>query len=380
MVEPGDLDSPKKPNAATIAFTPALLALYLPVYFLLDEGATARQLLYLFPAFLIIEVIATKKVGLNLSHLLYFALFLSFWGVRAAVTGEFQPKEALFIGLSLLVFVLRFQVSKIFPLLLLSGAATYVSVSLATSSAPFFGQSLASSRTAAETSFGLIVPLLSLYFFHNKRSLLFVFSTLLVILMFKRISFLGLALALLVHFVAQQPGGKHLSVIASTTIVLIALGVALNSVPVYTSLSDASIWWTGNYIGPDELSSGRYNAILHFDYIRLQNFAIFPGLFGAGAGYSTDLIGEISRQQMKNFPLLHNDFLRIAVDYGYVGLALIVVALLKSLTYDGLARAFGVFTATVFVSDNVATYLSYWLCVAFLIYTEEQSYPLKESY
>lgn len=365
-------------NVLLAQVTLAFCCLYFPVYFGLGP-TPMRSVIYITPLLLLAEGLYFQQAYARKPLLLMATLYLCTYMVYAVATPETGVKEGLFLFLSLLFATVVFRTPRWFPWgVTLSGALIVIMLMMTGDGTVLSGLSLEGSQTASESSFGLAIALVTIWAYYKKQNTLCIVSFLIVFLMFKRISILALMLTFAFDYARWGPLSNKISdkmvTVLRYVFLLFCIFMGLNSVGAldwFVEFLDARY---GLIISADSLSSGRHFATGIF-VIKLwseTNFWTF--IFGQGPGYSTYTLATTTEIMDKHFPLLHNDFLRMFSDYGVLGLVTAVVAGVKSLNGNRLLSAFSVYTLVLFLTDNVLTYLYYWIVFIALIKIE----PSKE--
>ncbi|WP_145996767.1 hypothetical protein [Monaibacterium marinum] len=294
--------------------------------------------------------------------------------------GFIAIKEFIFISASLLMFTIHFKTHKITAILLVISTGIVALPGLSSLAALDTSAVFRSGSIVSESSFGLVAPLVGILFYTQRRYALFAVTLLISLLLFKRIA-IGAVIVVILFDMAFHMGGRNL--IAKSGIYRLCTGLllggalvfCLNSVVAYEMVSIILQKYLDVFVPPNEISSGRYFATLYFSDTISQQSSIITFLMGHGPGKSTFTLATLPELAETNFPLLHNDFLRISVDYGAVGVLLVVYALWRSLQGGRLVALTALYTVFMFMTDNVATYLLYWLALAFVLRCESVAQP-----
>lgn len=361
------LESHSRQNTLTISSM--IFASFIPLYFHIDEGSAVRLFLYVVPFMFFFEALTITGPRLKKIPAFLLLVFALSHYVRAA-SGFTEFKEFIFILLSFFVAVLSFRVPDKFIIAILMAGVATVLITIITSNTGEFGMLIMSSKGFAESSLGLIIPLVAILFFMQRRWFLFLVGFFITFLMFKRIALGAMVVVLLFDHLSLFT--KHVIIVRALKwgLFAIALIVSLNSTMVFVWLSNLVSRQLDITVSADALSSGRYNATIIFLQKISHNRTWLNWFFGFGSGYSTSLLQTSHELVGKNFQLLHNDFLRILVDYGVLGLSAIVAGFLKAINGNRVVSAFAIYSVFIFVTDNVATYLVYWICLVLLLRTD----------
>lgn len=356
-----------EPSTRFLTITPVYAAVSLAIYFTVPEGSILRYLIYLVPLLMVAELGRGGSITILRSTEtawgvvgIYLACGLMIGGVDI-----YGLKEAIFILASISLFCLPYRVRHSFQIMLLVAAILNVAFVGWTNSfnVPLF--SLEYAQSPAETSFGLILPLVAIAFVLRRKYLWFFLSFAVALLMYKRVALLSLFLALGFGFWLSMLKGPLRGAIAAF-VVSACVAIGLNAAWVYEVTSQFAQSQFGVFVAPDNLSSGRHFAMEAFSRLVFDQADLVQHIFGGGPGHSTALLAQLPEFRSKNFPLLHNDWLRILVDYGWVGVGCVMVVFWRALCGSRLAVMIAIFTALLFITDNVATYLSYWIVVALI--------------
>ena len=355
---------------STLTISSLVFAAFIPLYFNIGEGSAVRLFLYVVPMMFMFESLLISGLRLKKTLALLLLVFALLYFTRA-VTGSFTEfKEFTFILLSLFVAALPFRIPDKFIVAVLMAGAASVLITALTSNTGELGSLIMSSQGFAESSLGLIIPLVTILFFMQKRWFLFLAGIVITFLMFKRIALGAMIVVLLFDYLSLFTKHVVLARALKWGLFVFALFISLNSVMIFDWLSDQVSRQLNFTVSANALSSGRYNATTIFLQKIDQDRTWFNWIFGFGSGYSTSLLETSLELDGKNFLLLHNDFLRILVDYGVLGLGVVVIGYLKALNGSRVVSAFAVYSVFIFVTDNVATYLIYWIVLILLLRTD----------
>lgn len=346
-----------------------LFCILMPVYFTVGEQHWSRQAVYIIPIMLALGSVARGKFRVSLIPLIFIFLHAVAYGVLAFSGEDVSRNEFIFVSLSLLAFAFPFVTPFSFPKMLLLAGAAYVCISLVFGEAGSI-QFVAGGKGAFETSFGLSLPLLMIVFYVQKKRVLLIITSVICLLMFKRIAILAVITCISIDFLIRLLPGVRLQrtfwVVSASTVLILAVAFALQSPYAFEILSDVLASY-GTYLSPNNISSGRYNATLSFYNAAYSERSVAEWLVGDGSGASSTYVRRLPEFD-GSFQLLHNDFLRVLTDYGLFGLgATLCVMFLALKSRDRIVALSALYTVLLFMTDNVATYLYYWLTLAFLL-------------
>lgn len=354
-----------------------ILGFYI-IYFGFSDSNPLRQVIYSLPILMAFEMFIRRKLLLNIKALYLFLAYVSLWGSTSILIGGEGVKEVAFAANSLLVASLFFVTPLWFaPYLILIGLLTIIlRVVLDSASFGAVVSIIGSAKVGTETSLGLIVPLAVIVTFARGRMMWTLLGLLVTALMFKRIAIVAVVLVLLLDFLQftvfrNSRFGRGVVMATRLGLLIAALLMGLLPRQFYELLSEYAFMITGNYFSPDNLSSGRYNAMSIFiDNLRSTSTDI-NWIFGHGGGFSTSFLNASNYFLGKNYPLLHNDILRLFSDYGLIGLGLGIALFVKMIFGNRIQTAFSTYTILLFVTDNVMTYFVYWLVFIALLRSPE---------
>lgn len=136
-------------------------------------------------------------------------------------------------------------------------------------------------------------------------------------------------------------------------IVLVTIGgVAANFVRIVEFAFDNVPQLSGYYI--EEFMAGRY--VLSDSLLRIfEDKNWIEVAFGSGPGASDAIVVDMNI----GISLTHNDWLKILVDYGYVGLAAFLFIYYRIFGANIWTMALGVMNAIIMMTDNVLIYIFY---------------------
>ena len=356
----------------TIFITVLVFSIYFPAYFLIDDSNPARYFMYIVPLLALSEHFIRNRAAIYRSAWMLLGVFSVIYGFGVIQNGLFGLKEYLFVFLSIFTFAIPFRTQSLSPSIIL-----FCGFSLAIGRILFYGSAspsislFASSRGVAESSFGLVMPLLAIVFYLKRRWIGFLLAILVAWMMFKRIALAGLALALALDYVLMlcRPGcsTERLALIIRLILLICAVAISLNSLQFYEWVSSAIYSLFEIRFSPNQISSGRYYSTSVFLDFWREDLNLLAIIFGKGPGFSTKFLQTSPILIQNHFPLLHNDFLRILVDYGAIGLLGVCIGFVWAFKAGRTAAAFATYTLVLFMTDNAATYLVYWISCFFLI-------------
>lgn len=366
------------PQPRTNAGVPTLLigpAAYLGmafIYFSVSASSPLRDPLYLLPWLIMAELLVRGRMTFR-PFVLAVGLVLLAWLATSALQNpnEFAMRETLFVVSSILVTLPRYRVPRAFPrLLVVASAAVCAVIFMGGASRNELGYVSEFTRGIAESEFGLIVPVASLLLYLRRDWMWLAASVVISYAMYKRIALAALAVAILVDLVARLATGRIHPLIARTlaaAFVATSCLISLNSVAFFEFAASAWSAIVGYAVDPNELTSGRYNATQVFWREVLGGTDAMQWIFGHGIGTSTHAFAVLGNLRLHNFPLLHNDWLRVLTDLGLVGVTSMSAGLLWAFSRGGLVLLIAIYSTILLMTDNIAGYFIYWAGVVMIV-------------
>ncbi|MDG2045268.1 MAG: hypothetical protein P8J78_11725, partial [Maricaulis sp.] len=309
---------------------------FLPIYYILPSDNSIRDIIYLFPLLIVAECLRREGVKIRRAGVVWILAYAGFGIIMLTQLNfaEIALKEYVFILLSISPFVLKFAVSRRFAKYLVVVGLVNVVIILTSTDATGLDLSVGSSSGRAESSFGLIVPIVFFALYIQKRWMWSLVAIVICFLMFKRVAIIAMILAVGFDLVligqARNAFKQMLKPIAGVTLLAFTMLVSLNSVVFYET---ASIFLLDSFdlrISPNALSSGRYYTVAVFTHRVLDDVSWVQIVFGHGPGASSYYLSNMTALGEGQFSLLHNDWLRIFTDYGLIGISVVSVAFYKA--------------------------------------------------
>lgn len=337
------------------------------------DGSAVRYLVYLCPALLLIEAVLRKARfpwGPTLALLSFFGFAIA--TILSGTPSSFFARDFLTVLLIVAPFLARYKVdSRVAPALLVSAAICGIDAfQKGGGQLGELGISLGQSRAVLETTFGLLTPLLALYFYHRGRNSLALVSIVLSILMFKRIAILAITISFLASIAYYWAKGSSSRVlitgVVAATVILICIGsVFINSI--YEFIHPYFVELTGEYSSINNFTSGRHEIYNYLWKSRLDYQSLGQWIFGNGIGTTADMMNESAVTSFAHVSLLHNDWLRILIDYGVIGIVIVLSSVLIVGSRSPFALGAALYTAILFATDNVSMYVFYWTFLFILL-------------
>jgi hypothetical protein len=218
-----------------------------------------------------------------------------------------------------------------------------------------FGTGIFGSHGILESTLGFPLGVLLLYFLRTRRWLRALIAAILLLMTFKRITFMGVLLA--VAFDTGLARARSLEMrrfLASIVVVALSLAAIFST----QLFQDAANSLALDDSSADSVSVGRYDIAImlwgQFDAGQPLNWVLG---FGPGAA---------DAQVASNFILInpHNDWLKILFDYGVAGFVAIHLVLFLILARHRLGLMIYVYSATLMMTDNIFIYMFYQLFVS----------------
>ena len=337
-------------------------------------GAVGSLLLYGFISVIGIFSICKLKLNFNNTYLKFVVSYLALVALGLIINGFDKAfsewsKEAVFIILPFIVFInkpkLKESLVEVVAIGILSAyyLTTLILVIQGKRTLGFFlsYESLLKGDTIGFTFHTIVFtfPLFLIYFYQAKRIGFFISFFISLILANLRIATFGFLLAFLcMVFLKSFLEKKKVRQGIVLFIFCITLFIALNFdtfIDVFLPLIFTS--------DSNKFTSGRYNFFKLAKDEVLSRMSFLQILFGNGCAYST----EFSMFNFKGIQLLHNDYLKIFIDYGLSGFFLFGYLLYQLSSYSYLCSVLVVYQLTLFMSDNTLIYTPYVLCFLFFI-------------
>jgi hypothetical protein len=231
-----------------------------------------------------------------------------------------------------------------------------------------------SARSVTEYDIGLFFGLFFLYFLYQKQYGWLAFSTFILLLVAKRVVYLGvIPAAFWLGWVSVFPAfrSRNWSI---GVLVLVYLGLTLLSF----FIVDGMTWYFHTYKGGnqriDYMLNGRAYS-LNFIIFKIMDSDLFRFVFGHGPG-QLDVQISLFRpvHWSKYFPdptNPHNDFLKIFYDYGLLGYLAFGYFLIRLYWKRVLGVMFLLFTFFLFFLDNPLIHIYFNLIALVLLHTRE---------
>lgn len=193
---------------------------------------------------------------------------------------------------------------------------------------------------------GFVLPICFLFAFTNKNLPLMAVSGLLSLFAMKRIAIIALAAVLVISLVRLSATPR--AVITLTLGILLFLGSHYLDLiieflqAVYPELKEFRDIFSGR--GP-LVATVRDAAYSQSGWVSI--------LFGNGPGFASQLAVELLSEELKH---IHNDYIRIFLDYGLVGSVFWLVILTKLAMSSRLGFCLAIYQMIVFSTDNTFVY------------------------
>lgn len=359
----------------TIIFAPLVFCAFLALYVTLPVGHPGRWAIYTTPALVVFELLARKALSFDPKTIALLCLYGVYGAALSLSLGtddfSFAIRDMIFISLPIFLASVRFEVHWNFPYAFLIAVFAGIVILISRSEAPLFAVSLDTSRSAAEASVGLAIPLVALLALYRGKWSAALLAVLAMTLMYKRIALGGFlfASALYACFALLRAG--RFPVLAGTVLIALLFAVGLNTHWVFHWISDI-VRDMGIFVSPNQLSAGRYAMELNFRAAILDQYNAWQFVFGGGPGSSTRFFDFYAQYIDSAFPLMHNDYLRIVSEYGVFGAAIAMFLMFGAVASGPLAGLLILYIVICFLTDNVLTYSFYWFVLVFCLRTQDR--------
>jgi len=209
---------------------------------------------------------------------------------------------------------------------------------------------------------GLIGPLYLAFFTAVGARFEAVIAGIMTLLGGKRIGLFSAIVALVVFYViAYHPAFRSRHRIAViVALALTGFSVLAINLPVIAPVLLKAI---GSTVHVEEFMSGRFhigNGLLNL----VNEQTLVQTVFGSGAGTADQATAILTDGRDE---LAHNDWLKIRIDYGLVGLVGFVVFLSALFAHSALGAAFAMIVGIQMMSDNVLIYVFYHFPIAIML-------------
>jgi hypothetical protein len=216
-----------------------------------------------------------------------------------------------------------------------------------------------------ESALAFPIGAVTLYFLHTGRWGRALMAFVLLFLAFKRIAFLGVAIAVGFDLVLGRFIRQGAARTIALTVVITLSAAALFSAQLFELVSSTLDL---EQTSANSISLGRYDIAT-----RLWQ-DIVPGplgkwLIGFGPGAADSVVTATTAGTLTN---AHNDWLKILYDYGVIGLVVMHIVLFHTLTGHRLGVMLYLYGATVMMTDNILIYMFYHPFVMLMIATSRR--------
>lgn len=337
----------------TAAWLSGILFLTLTVW-ISAKGETAKYVLYTLPFTMTLAYAVVNRWELKLhmpalwGFLLYMALAVG--GMIANSWYDFNAyRDVAIVGGYLLLFVPWFRAPSWSADLALGAIAVGLVVEAATEGIAdkidLFG-----SDGILESTLAFPLGAVVIYYAHSGRWGRVLLASVLLFLSFKRIAFLGVAVAIGFDMVLARYlrlGAARIIALASVAVLSL---LALFSTQIFEYVTTALSY---EQTSADSISLGRYAIAVRL-WSELEIVSWMSWLIGSGPGSADALVAA-------NFQLVnpHNDWLKILYDYGVLGFIALHAIIYWTYREHRLALMLYLYTAIVMMTDNIFIYMFY---------------------
>lgn len=321
-------------------------------------GSVFRLAWYVFPLFVFVTAVAVYRGTLPIERYALAAVSVFMTAALVSLLGTQVPisawKELLFIVLAPLTFLVSLDADDKFVrrLAYAVGICSVVKTFLfsregATLDFSSFGL-FNSKGFGTESGFAFPVSLLAFYFFVTGDKKLFLIFSLLAVISFKRAALLALVAASVVYFFTPPKLSKSKSLLYAISAVVFLLGLAIGTR--MTQIIAFFYKFLPTTLSMNALTMGRFEFNKVLEGI-LSDGTVLQKIGGRGPGFTTSLLfNQFGIKQP------HNDFMKIALDYGFIGASLVIASMLIMFRAQRATIALSVFTAIVWFTDNTLIY------------------------
>jgi hypothetical protein len=348
----GSLDEAAKTGSLLFGLSLALILLF----WIFAGGSELRYILFAVPLPVAVAWILSARGDPLLSRRGLFAVGL--FGTLAAAstmvngTTPFTGRDLLVIGVYLSLFCFILQSERWHAGLGMAGLAAGLFLEgLLNGATPQL--SLVDSTGVIESSLALPLGLFVLYYYRAGDVSKAVIASVLLFLAFKRITFLAVAVAIALDLFYTRILGRHsISRVMCIAVMMLVTLVALNLQTVFVGAQE--IFNDGD-LSANRLTLGRYDigAIL---WEKWRVAGPLQVLFGSGVGATDAALAQAAQGS-----LAHNDWLKILIDYGIIGIAGFWAILIAVFKNGRLSNLFLIYTAVLMMTDNPLIYIFYFM-------------------
>jgi hypothetical protein len=351
-----------KAKAESRVFDHVLAATYAICLILTTSDANfLRLLIYAFPLFYILSCLLEAGPALRLqTHAIVATLLIFLAWTFSSLVNDYvgiSAKQYIFAILAPLTFIpyrrIDDKLIKIFAIYLIAAQAIFMAKlqsegQLSVSFDIFNTNSLA--RYPSESFVCFPLSAITLYFAMTRRYRWAIVTFIVVVLGLRRgapaAAIMGTFTFLLSSRVAFLRGR-----IVLPLCFLLFIGAAIFSLNIPTFFSHDTSVGSGS-IGINQFTNGRFD-VYKFIIARLLSTP-HNLIFGEGPGFSADFLEATYKNAGFEHP--HNDFLKILIDNGFVGLCVIIFAYLAFIGRSVYSLAISIYIITLWLVDNTFIY------------------------
>jgi len=325
--------------------------LLLVYYFLFFPGVEKYILV---TSIMIIILIKAKKIksGEEVRGLLYPFLFYIFFGIGIGLIKSnisvYTFKQALFI-LSPFFFVVSLYSHNSTERFAKVTDLTFWAISIA------FIVNMSSNFNSIdlfESTYAFPIGLYVIYFMFRKSHFKFLIALILAILAHKRIAIGALVLTIVFYFVLEKLNKKIGKKVALVAFIVFSSFVFLYIFSIQTHIIDS-------FVQRFQINTqGRLYTYHYFD----ESYKLSYKYLGQGLGF---VLNTLKNMYIKN---LHNDFLSMYIEIGFIGLLIFILIYYKYIKYvyekcdykcASAVITIIFYTFILYLTDNVSIYISY---------------------
>lgn len=321
-------------------------------------GSVFRLAWYVFPLFVFVTAVAIYRGIVPIERYALAAVSMFMAGALVSVLGTEVPigawKEVLFVVLAPLTFLISLDADDKFVRRL----AYAVGICAVVKTFFFSREGVAldfshfglfdSKGFGTESGFAFPVSLLAFYFLVTGDKKLFMIFAFLAVISFKRVALLALIAASAAYFLTPPKVSKSKSLTYAISAVVFLVGLIIGTR--MTQIISIVYGFLPTNLSMNALTMGR------FEFNKVLEGILGDGTFlqkiaGHGPGFTTSLLfNQFAIKQP------HNDFMKIALDYGFLGACLVISSMLVMFRAQRATIALSVFTAIVWFTDNTLIY------------------------
>jgi len=318
-------------------------------------------MIYIFPLILFLELSLHKIIEINFKFILFWLLFSIYFFFSLFLNDDqFLLKEYIFISLTISIYAISGYKIKnnLYIYMILASLISLFLVLISESNYKnIIGEIFIPSKTAFEGGLAWAVPLFIFASYYNKKYLYLIIFIILEILFFKRVALASIIFLFLLNiFKFKDKKIIENEIIYIFCCLFFVIFFTFFPIYFYDVIRDLLLSIFDINISQNYLSAGRYDIYILLSEGVLNNRSFFQTIFGLSSGFTSNYLTYYYGENT----LLHNDFLRIYLDYGVIGIIIVTIFVISSINKNAYYKTLALYTIILFCTDNVLTYFFYW--------------------